>query len=114
MNFFKHLGGYLAFLVSLFVLPLALFLQFSPYKEPRITYVFLICLFASQYAYYQEKKYRKKIENSVRDVLKQEFDRLPSRKEIIQRSDRIVQGRGICIIITALLIIGLMIVYKAF
>ncbi len=112
--YFKHQLKYLAFLLGVFVLPLGLFLQFSPYKEPRATYVMLIVLIVSQYAYYNEKRFRNKIEKDVSHILKDELKRVPSRKEITERSTFVVKARGFSIIFSGILILTLMFFYQVF
>lgn len=112
--FFKHQLAYLFFLYALFVLPLALFFEFSTYALPKVQYVFLIVLLVSQYFLYSEKSFRKKIEANVTSILKKELSRVPSRKEIHARSTIVIQYRGVCIIITAISILLLMILHKEF
>ncbi|MEC7276285.1 MAG: hypothetical protein VXV96_08185 [Bdellovibrionota bacterium] len=114
INYFKHQFKYLAFLLGVFVTPLALFLQFSPYKEPRATYVVLIVLVVSQYAYYNEKRFRNKIEKDVSHILKGELKRVPSRKEIAERSTFVVKAREFSIVLSGILILSLMFFYQVF
>jgi hypothetical protein len=112
--FFKHQISYLTFLFILFVAPLALFFEFSTYALPKVQYVFLIVLLVSQYLFYNEKSFRKKIEANVTLILKKELNRVPSRKEIHARSTIVIQYRGVCIIISAISILLLMIFHKEF
>jgi hypothetical protein len=114
INYFKHQWIYLVFLTSVFVIPLFLYLAFSPYKAPRLPLVLLGVLVLSQYAFYKEKAYRKKIESSVTEILKSEFKRVPSHKEVIQRSDVVVQYRGLTIILTCLVMVLEMLYFNHF
>lgn len=113
-QFFKYQINYLLFLLGIFVLPLGLYFQFSPYKAERLPLVILGVLFVSQYAFYREKDFRKKIEQEVTQSLKKELGRLPSGKEVILRSTSVVQYRGVSIVLSALIILILMIIYKEF
>lgn len=112
--YIKHQKVYLLFLLVLFVLPLALFLQFSTYVLPKVQYVVLAVLFASQYGFYREKDFHKKIEKDVTNTLKKELARVPSQKEIHARSMQIVYYRGVSIVITALCILALMLFFQEF
>ncbi len=112
--YLKHQRGYLLLLILLFVIPLALFFQFSTYELPKVQYVVLIGLFVSQYVFYREYEFQQKIEKDVTRILKQELGRIPSKKEIHARSDQVVYYRGVSIVITALCILGLMLIYQEF
>jgi hypothetical protein len=112
--YIKHQKFYFIFLMGLFVLPLGLFLQFSTYQLPKVQYVFLATLFVSQYVFYNEKKYRRKIEESVTGILKKELGRIPSRKEIYARSNQVIYYRGLSIVFSALSILFLMVYFKQF
>ncbi len=103
--YFKHHLKSLIFLLSIFVLPLLLFRLFSPYQEPRVSYVFLLVLILSQYLFYNEKNRRKDNENRVFDVLQGELGRVPSKKEINKRANEVAQLRGVSILVTGILIL---------
>ena len=77
-------------------------------------YVFLIGLFASQYSFYREKDFRRKIKEPVTETLKKESNKIPSLREIHQRSSKIVYYRGVSIIMTAICILGVMIYFQEF
>jgi hypothetical protein len=111
--FFKHQWTYLLFLVSVFFIPLFLFLKFSPFEVPQVSFVFLGFLLASQFLFYEEKKYRARIKNNVTHILQRELGKIPSQQEIIKRSTLVVQLRGISIMFCALLILILMFYFKA-
>lgn len=113
-HYFRYQLNYLLFLIIVFVLPLWLYLQFSPYKAQYLPLVILGVLFLSQYAFYREKDFRKKIEGKVSESLKRELGRLPSGKEVIARSDVVVQHRGVSIVLSALSMFILMVLYKEF
>lgn len=89
-------------------------MEFSPYKAERLPLVVLAVLFISQYAFYREKDYRRKIESIITDTLKLELDRLPSGKEVILRANIVVQHRGVSIVLCALCLIILMFIYQQF
>ena len=112
--YLRHQLGYLIFLLSIFVLPLGLFFQFSTYELPKVQYVFIISLFASQYVFYNEKNFRKKISAKVAESLQKEMNRVPSGKDIILRSDKVVYYRGVSIILSGLGILVLMVIFKEF
>lgn len=112
--YLKYQSPYLVFLILVFVLPLELYLEFSPYKAEHLPLVVLGVLFVSQYAFYKEKDFRKKIESRVTESLKRELGRIPSGKEVIARSDVVVQHRGVSIVISALVMFILMFLYKEF
>tara|TARA_R110000868_G_scaffold117600_11_gene312367 strand:+ start:32129 stop:32539 length:411 start_codon:yes stop_codon:yes gene_type:complete len=112
--YLKHQKAYQLFLLVIFVVPLALFLQFSTYVLPKVQYVVLGALFASQYIFYREKDFHKKIEKDVTSALKKELGRVPSQKEIHARSVRITYHRGVSIVITALCILALMLYFQEF
>lgn len=112
--YIKHQKCYLLFLIVLFVLPLALFFQFSTYELPKVQYAVLAGLFVSQYVFYREYEFQQKIEKDVTNILKNELGRVPSKKEIHARSDKVVYFRGVSIVITALCILGLMLIYQEF
>jgi len=104
--FFKHQKGYLVFLFIFFVLPVGLFVQFSPYKIPQIHYVFLVLLIVSQYYYYHEKKFHRKIKKNVTKVLTKELGRVPSNLGIQERLGHVSVHRNLCILIAILGIIA--------
>ena len=103
--YLKHQLRYLFFLNALFVWPLVLFILFSPYQEPRISYVFLVALILSQYVFSDEKSLQRKSERRVVEVLKKDLGRVPSKKEINKRANDVAQLRSVSIAFTAILII---------
>lgn len=105
---------YLVFLMSIFVIPLGLFFKFSTYQLPKVQYVILTVLILSQYYFFKEKVFRKKIEEKMTSHLKKELGKLPSRKEIIERSSTVIQYRGINIALSSLSIFLLMVVFNKF
>ena len=112
--FLKHQFIYLFVLILVFVLPLGLFLQFSPYQLPKVQYVFIATLFVSQYVFYREKDYRKKKEEGVKITLEKELQKLPSNKEIDARLDQLIYYRSVSIGIAAFGILILMLIYQQF
>lgn len=112
--YLKHQVRYLLFLLALFVAPLALFFQFSTYELPKVQYVVLASLFASQYFFYRKSEYKQKIEKQVVTVLKDELGRVPSKNEIVQRLDKIVSLREVSIALTALCIVCIMLIFQRF
>jgi hypothetical protein len=105
---------YFLLLFTIFVLPLGLFFHFSSYELPGIQYFFLIGLFVSQYFYFSENGFHKKIKPAVVKQLSSELKKMPSQKEINRRSLKIEFHRHICIALIAITICGLMIVYNKF
>ncbi len=114
IRYLKHQGIYLLFLLGTFVFPLWMFLQFSPYKAPKISYVLLGALFVSQYGFYREKDFRSKIKAQVTEILKKEQGRIPGSAEIIKRSDLVIQFRGVSIVASAVAILSLMFLFNDF
>ncbi len=103
-----HQTGYFLFLFLVFILPLVLFLQFSPYPFQKIEYFVFGSLFLFQYVMYSEQKYRKQIEPKIRERLCRELGRTPSKKEVHRRANFLVVCRGGTIIWTALEILVVM------
>lgn len=112
--YIKHQTPYLLMLIAVFVVPLALFFQFSTLELPKVQYAVLVLLFASQYVFYREKDYQKKIEKRVADTLRKELGRVPSNKEINARSIEVTYYRGVSIVIAALGVVMLMLIYQKF
>jgi hypothetical protein len=112
--FIKYQKGYFFYLLILFVLPLGLLFQFSPYPVHKIQYIFLATLLASQSYYYRQKDFYRKIESKVTGSLKKELRRTPSLKEISSRSVRIEQHRSICIGLATTCIFLLMLYFQEF
>jgi len=109
-----HQKNYALFLLVVFLIPLALFFQFSPYDLPKVQYVVLAVLFFSQYMTFNEKSFHKRIEKRVSKSLSSELGRTPSRNEIAERSRLIVYFRGITISACFLFIMFLMFYFKKF
>lgn len=114
VTYFKYHTAYLLMLMIVFVAPLALFFQFSTLELPKVQYAVLVMLFASQYVFYREKDYQKKIEKRVADTLKKELGRVPSNKEINARSIQVTYYRGISIVIAAIGVVVLMLIFQKF
>jgi branched-subunit amino acid ABC-type transport system permease component len=112
--YLKYQVPYLLFLVAIFVVPLALFFQFSTLELPKVQYAVLVMLFVSQYVFYREKDYQAKIEKRVAETLKKELGRVPSNKEINARSIKVTYYRGVSIVITALCVVILMLIFQKF
>lgn len=112
--YFIYQIPYLLFLFGVFVIPLGLFFKFSTYTLPKIQYVFLGSLILSQYFSFKEKPFRKKIEEKVVSNLKKETGKLPSRKEIILRSDIVIRHRGVTVALGSLGIFLLMVIFNQF
>jgi hypothetical protein len=117
MAFRIWLQSQLAFfsvLLLLFVLPLGLFFQFSPYPAPKIQYVFLGGLFIFGYLRSNEKSYRKSISGLVIEQLKKENGKLPAQNLVAQREELIVKLRMSSIVIAGIMILGIMFWYNKF
>lgn len=112
--FFKHQTLYLLLLIAVFVAPLALFFKFSTLELPKVQYAVLVMLFVSQYVFYREKDYQKKIEKRVGDTLRKELGRVPSNKETNARSIQVTYYRGVSIVIAALGVVMLMLIFQKF
>jgi len=97
-----------------FVIPLALFFQFSTYPLPKVQYVFLGTLFVSQYVFIREKDWMKSKEVYVIEQLKKELSKVPSNQEIITRQLLLSNFRSISIGITAFEILLIMFWFKQF
>lgn len=95
-------------------MPLLLFFQFSTYALPKVQYVILAALFASQYFFYRKIDFQQRIEKDVISVLNKELGRVPSKREIVHRLDQVVYFRGVSIAIAALCILGVMLIFQKF
>lgn len=114
LTFFKNQFGYIGLLFSLYVIPLALFFEFSPYPVPYIQYAVLGIIVLFHYVYFNERNFRHKIEPRISKQLQSELKRVPAGKEVIQRVNSVVQGRGISIVLTLLGIFCVMVYFKKF
>lgn len=112
--YFKSHLTYLLGLLLVFVAPLVFLLGFSTYEVPKVSYASLIVLFISQYLFYKENDFHRKIEQRVALSLEEEFRRTPSKKEIRARSRLFTQFRSFSIIMTALSIVAVMIYFQEF
>ena len=112
--YFKNHWGYLLLLHSIFVIPLGLFFQFSKYPLPKIQYFDLAFLILYQYAFYNEKNYRKKNEPMVISKLQRELKRTPSSEEINDRLSFNVVSRGFTLLTAIVGILFIMVFYKKF
>ena len=112
-KYLKDQATYFALLIILFVFPLWLFFHFSPYKEPKITFVFIFAALISQLWYFKEKEYRNKIEPKVKKVLHKELKKVPSKQQILDRSGFIIKGRFLCLAIIIVIMLTLMIIYSS-
>lgn len=112
--FIKYQSVYLAQLLIFLVLPLAAFFEFSIYPLPKIQYFVLGYLILFQYAFYNEKKYLRKITPKVTGHLQKELKRTPSLTEINSLARIIAETRQVTIIIVVLMMITVMIYYKEF
>lgn len=112
--YLRNQSGYFLFLFFLFVVPLALFFQFSTYPLPKVQYVFIGAMVASQYIFYREKDYLRKVEPKAIKQLQKELSRVPSSKEVNLRLIAIAHGRSLSIGLNAFLILLVMFWYKQF
>jgi len=112
--YIKNQMGYLLLLHLIFVIPLALFFQFSKYSLPKIQYFDLAFLLIYQYAFYNEKKYRRKIEPGVLSQLNKELKRTPSNEEINERLSFNVVSRGFTLVTAIVGILFIMVIYRKF
>ena len=105
---------YLFGLLFVFVLPVVMLLGFTEYEVPKISYASLTVLFISQYLFYKENDFHRKIGQRVASSLESELRRLPSKKEIHDRSRLFSQFRSFSIIMTAISIVAVMIYFQEF
>lgn len=112
--FIRHQKSYVFFLLGLFVLPLALVFQFSPYPVHKIQYVFLTTLLVTQLYFFNDKEFHRKIKSDVTSSLEKEFKNVPSAKEIRARSILIEKQRNLCIAMTCVCIFVLMLIFQEF
>ena len=112
--FLKYQFSYFVLLFLVFVLPLALFFQFSTYPLPMIQYVFIGVLFCTQYAFFKEAKFRKKVESKVKGDLQEETQKVPSYQLIQRRIDEILKGRALSIGLNTFLILLIMLWFNKF
>lgn len=112
--FVKHQKSYLFFLIGLFVLPLGILFQFSPYPVHKIQYVFLTTLLVSQLYFFNNKVFHRKIKGEVTNSLEKEFKKVPSAKEIRARSIQVEKHRNLSIAFTCFCIFLLMLIFQEF
>ncbi len=114
MTFIKNQYLYIILLYLVFVLPLGLFFEFSPYPLPKVQYFVLAIIYLSNYVFFKEVNFRSKIEKKVIDQLKKELNRTPSKNEIIKRQTLIVSHRFYSLLLSMFGVLILMIVYGQF
>lgn len=114
MLYFRAQFGYWCLLNLIFVVPLALFFQFSTYPLPKVQYVFIATLVVSQYVFIREKDWMKSKEAYVINQLKEELGKVPSNQEIITRQLLLSNFRSLSIGITAFEILLIMFWFKQF
>lgn len=112
--YFQTQLSYLALLLLFFVAPLVVIYELLPFEVPNIQYAALGALFVFQYIFYNEKKFRKKIEPKVTKLLSRELGRIPAHKEINRRLHFVVICRGISVAIACISIFSLMVLYGQF
>ena len=77
-----------------------------------IEYTFLGILILSQFAFFNETKFKKRIEELVKGSLAKELKKIPSKSLIIKRQGEVVTLRGSSIAITVMFIISIIIYYQ--
>lgn len=112
--FFKYQGKYFLGLFVLFVLPLFVLWQFSPYPLPMAQYIVIVAMVVFQYGFFKERKYRQSFRGRATKDLANELNRQPSNFEVSKRLDFIVSSRGFSIIFCIILIFVMMVIYGQF
>jgi hypothetical protein len=114
MTFIRNQLLYIITLYGLFVLPLWLLFEFSPYPLPKVQYFVIGIIYLSNYVFFKESRYRAKIEKKVESQLKNELNRTPSKNEIIIRINTIVSHRFYSLLCAVFGVLTLMIIYGEF
>lgn len=114
MIFLKNQYLYIIILYTVFVLPLGLFFEFSPYPLPKVQYFVLGLIYMSNYVFFKETTFRAKIEPKVVEQLKREMNRAPSKNDIIARVNLIVSHRFYALLTAMFGVLGLMLFYQQF
>jgi hypothetical protein len=94
MTFYvKNQCRYFLLLQLVFVMPLVLFLKYSPYPLPNIEYVVMACLFASQYVVMTQKKFDYRYEGLAKAQLNKQTGKVPSKSKVIERLSDMREAR---------------------
>jgi hypothetical protein len=105
---------FFSLLFLFFVLPLGLFFHYSSYPLPYVQYVILGYLVIFQYAFFNEKNYRNKVEEKAKRQLGNELGRTPSKSEIVVRVSFFVDCRFVSVFLNSLFIVILMVFYRQY
>jgi uncharacterized membrane protein len=114
ITFLKNQIGYIGLLFLLYVIPLALFFEYSPYPVPFIQYAVLGVIILFHYVYFNERSFRLKMEFRISKQLLSELKRVPSGKEKLLRANLVVQGRGISVLLALIGVFVVMVYFKKF
>jgi hypothetical protein len=98
-------------LVLLTTVPLLLVYLFSPYEWDNLYWLFLTLLFALKVIFYKDGPYKSKVSAGVRDKLTKELKRVPSKMEVVNRVEDLVQARDAMLVASGILIVLVSIVF---
>ncbi|PIK13687.1 hypothetical protein [Halobacteriovorax sp. JY17] len=98
-------------LVSLTTVPLLLVYLFSPYEWKNLYWFFLTFIFALKVVFYKEAPYKKKISSGVRDMLTREMKRVPSKMEVVNRVEDLVQARDAMLVASAVIVVLMTVIF---
>lgn len=110
--YWREQTKHLLFLVGIYILPLLLFLKFSPYQAPYVQYVVLAVLVTSEYVFFNEKNFRKRFEKRAQARLTSERGRPASKNDVSRRLELMRQMQMVSLFFV-ILVLGLIILLFA-
>ena len=87
--------------------PLLLVYLYSPYEWKNLYWLFVTFIVALKIIFYKEAPYKKKITPGVRDSLTKEMGRVPSKMEVVNRVEDMINARDAMLVTSAIMVIVL-------
>ena len=109
--YFRLQYGLFLILVCLTAIPLLLVYLFSPYEWKNLYWFFLTFIFALKVVFYKEAPYKKKVSSGVREGLTKELKRVPSKMEVVNRVEDLVQARDVMLVSSGLLVVIITVIF---
>lgn len=109
--YFKLQFKLLLILLVLTTVPLLLIYLYSPYEWKNLYWLFLTFLVALKVVFYKEGPYKKKISSEVREGLTKEMNRVPSKMEVVNRVEDMINARDAMLLTSALSIIVITVIF---
>ncbi|GEM_PF-5648125 len=98
-------------LVCLTGVPLLLVYLYSPYEWKNLYWLFLTFIIALKIIFYKEAPYKKKITPGVRDSLTSEMGRVPSKMEVVNRVEDMINARDTMLLTSAVIVVILTVLF---